>query len=124
MSFSRLEFSRADRIRKAIMKEVSDILRRELQDPRLTGTMISVTDVEVSGDLQHAKVFISIFKEDEAERKAALAALEELTPKVRHLIGQRIRMRFTPSIKFLMDDSLERGARITDILNKIRDGEA
>lgn len=121
MSQSRLEFSRNDRIRKAIMKEVGEILQREIQDPQLQDVLISVTDVDVSGDLQHAKVFVSIFKPTVEEQQATLKVLEEHTSKVRYLVGQRIRMRLTPSIKFVLDTSLERGMKVTELLNKIRD---
>ena len=123
MSQSRLEFSRNDRVRKALIKEISEILRREIQEPKFQDVLISVTDIDVSGDLQHAKVFVSIFKPTIEEQKELLKVLEEYTPKVRHLVGQRIRLRMTPSIKFLLDNSLERGSKITELLNKIRDEE-
>lgn len=120
MGQSRLEFSRADRVRKTIMREVSDILLRDIQDPRLPRELVSVIDVDVSGDLQHAKIFISVFGDAE-QQKLSMDALEEVTPKVRHEIGKRVRLRFTPSIRFILDDSLERGTRVTALLNKIRE---
>lgn len=123
MSRSRLDFTRVDKVRKAIMREVSDVLRKEIHDPRLQNGIVSVTDVDVSGDLQHAKVFVSVFGDDEV-KQAAMAALEENTSKVRYQIGQRVRLRLTPTIVFLADDSLERGAKVTELLNKIRDGQA
>ena len=118
MGQNRFEFTRADRIRKAMMREVSDILLRQIQDPRLPHALVSVTDAHVSGDLQHSKVFVSIFG-DADTKKLAMTALDDLTPRIRHEVGQRIRLRFTPTIKFILDDSLERGTRVTALLNQI-----
>lgn len=120
---SRFDFSRQDKVRKAIMREVSDVLHRLLQqNPDFTDPIVSITDVEVSGDLQHAKIFLSIFGDPELQ-KSIMAYVQEITPKVRYELGQRVRLRLTPEILFRMDDSIERGTRVTDILNQLRDGE-
>ena len=105
------------------MREVSDVLHRLLQqNPDFTDPIVSITDVEVSGDLQHAKIFLSIFGDAELQ-KSIMAYVQEITPKVRYELGQRVRLRLTPEILFRMDDSIERGTRVTDILNQLRDGE-
>jgi ribosome-binding factor A len=119
---NRFEFSRADRVRKALMREVSDIIRRQVKDPRLTNEVISITDVEVSGDLRHAKLFVSIFGSPEKQQEI-MDILAEWTPQVRSEIGKRIRLHHTPEIQFLMDISLERGSRVTSLLDQISRGE-
>lgn len=112
---------RNERVRKAIMREISDILLREIKDPRITG-IVSITDVEVSHDNSSAKVFFSVFG-DEKVKKNTKEALEHNTPRIRHEIGKRIRLRVTPELHFIEDNSLERGAEITKLIDKISRGE-
>ncbi len=118
----RLEFSRVDRVRKALMREVSDIIRREIKDPRLSEELVSVTDVEVSGDLRHAKIFVSIFAAPDVQEDV-MEILHEWTRQVRSEVGKRVRLHHTPEILFCLDESLERGSRITQLLDKINRGE-
>lgn len=119
---NRQEFNRGDRIRKAVIREFSDILAREVKDPRLVGILISVTDVEVSGDLRHARVFVSVMSDEDTQNEV-MEILEEQTPKIRSELGQRIRLRYTLELDIRLDTSLERGTRVTQLLNKIGRGE-
>jgi ribosome-binding factor A len=119
---NRNEFNRTDRIRKAIMREFSDILANEIKEPVLVNQLISVTDVEVSGDMRHAKVFVSIMG-DETLQDNIMEVLLAHRPKIRSLLGQRIQLRYTPEIDIKLDNSLERGSRITQLLNQISQGE-
>ena len=119
---NRNEFSRSDRVRKAIIREFSDILSHEIKDPILVNQLISVTDVEVSADMRHAKVFVSIMGEEELQKEIMQVLLEN-RPKIRYALGQRIRLRHTPEIGVYLDNSLERGTRITQLLNQISRGE-
>ncbi len=119
---NRFEFSRSDRVRKALMREVSDIIRREVKDPRLANEVISITDVEVSGDLRHAKLFVSIFGSEDVQSEI-MEILKEWTPQVRSEVGKRIRLHHTPEIQFYLDNSLERGSRVTQLLDQISRGE-
>lgn len=80
--------------------------------------MVSVTDVDVSGDLQHAKIFVSIYGTPEAKAET-MVGLKAATGFVRSELGQRIRLRRTPEIVFLEDNSLERGDRILSLLNRL-----
>lgn len=114
-------FSRIDRIRKALIKEVSDIIQRHVKDPRISG-IISVTDIELSSDYKYAKIYISVYGSEE-QKKQTLEAIQESTSYIRGEIGKRIRLRHTPEIEFKPDDSLERGSRITDLIDKISRGE-
>jgi ribosome-binding factor A len=119
---NRPEFNRTDRIRKAVIREFSDILSRTVKEPRLADLLISVTDVEISGDLRHARIFVSIMADEETQQDV-MDILHENAPKIRSELGQRIRLRYTPEVDIRLDTSLERGARVTQLLNKIGRGE-
>ncbi|MBQ8476547.1 30S ribosome-binding factor RbfA [bacterium] len=112
---------RNERVRKALMREISDIIFKEIKDPGICG-MVSVTDVEVSGDNSAARVFYSVYGSDEVKKKT-ISALERHVGQIRHEVGKRIRLRKTPTLLFIPDDSLEKGARMTELINKIERGE-
>ncbi len=119
----RQEFSRVDRVRKAIQRELGDILRTEMKDPRLEDLVISVTEVELTPDLSVAKAYLSIFLDDEDERMEVMTILMSHQAKARKALGQRIRLRHVPEVHFKFDDSLERGVRMSQLLDKIAKGE-
>ena len=112
---------RNERVRKTLMKEISDILLREIKDPKISG-LVSITDIEVSHDNSYAKVFYSILSSED-KKQDIINAIEKNTSKIRYEVGKRIRLRLTPELKFILDESLERGARITDLIDKISKGE-
>jgi len=114
-------FSRGERIRKALIKEISDIIQRQVKDPRISG-IVSVTDVDLSADYGYAKVYISIYGTDE-QKENTMEAIEDSTPYIRKEVGRRIRLRHVPELEFRKDDSLERGSRITSLIDKISKGE-
>lgn len=103
------------------MREISDVLRTEIKNPKISG-IVSITDVDVSSDNSAARVFYSVFGDQKAKEDTKLA-LEKETPHIRHAIGKRIRLRHTPSLLFILDESLERGAKITELIDKISRGE-
>lgn len=113
---------RAQKVRKALMREVSDIIAKEVKEPELANHVISVTDVEVTTDLRYAKIFISIMG-NEDKRDDVMEILSNATPRIRSEIGRRIRLRYTPEITLKFDDSLERGTRLTHLLEQISRGE-
>lgn len=110
---------RNERVRKELMREISDILRKEIRG--LAG-VVSITDVEVSHDNSFAKVFYSVFGSEE-QKKKSIATINASVSKIRYEVGRRIRLRLTPELRFIPDDSIERGSRVTEILNKISRGE-
>ncbi|MDX2084237.1 MAG: 30S ribosome-binding factor RbfA [Candidatus Melainabacteria bacterium] len=120
---SQSEFSRVDRVRKAILKEMGDILAREIKDPRLESYVISVTEVVLTNDLRHAKVYVSILHDDPDQRNLLMTILMEYQSKIRSAIGRRIRLRYTPEVELALDTSLERGMRVSQLLEKISRGE-
>lgn len=114
---------RTDRIEEEIKKIVSVIIDRELKDPRLDG-LISVTKVTVSKDLKYCKIFVSMLGTKDVP--AAMQALESGAGYVRREVGSKVRMHSTPEIKFELDDSMEYGAHIQNIINGLdikHDGE-
>ena len=112
---------RNERVRKTLMKEIADIIQKELRDSRING-VISITDVEMSHDNSFAKVYYSVLA-GEQDKANTIKAITENTSKVRYEVGKRIRLRVTPELRFIPDDSLERGAHVTDLINKISRGE-
>ncbi|MBK4729237.1 30S ribosome-binding factor RbfA [Oxynema sp. CENA135] len=109
---------RVSRVASLIKREVSQMLLNDIKDDRVGAGMVSVTDVDVSGDLQHAKIFVSIYGTDEA-RAATMAGLKSATGFVRTELGHRVRLRRTPEVVFLEDRSIERGTRILSLLNQL-----
>lgn len=111
---------RATRVGEQMKKELSDIIGRKLKDPRIG--FVTVTDVRVTGDLQQAKVYISVLGDDE-QRENTLKALEQAKGFIRSEIGQRIRLRKTPEILFEIDETMEYGSRIERLIREISDGD-
>lgn len=109
---------RVSRIAALIKKEVSQILLHDIKDDRVGSGMVSITDVEVSGDLQHAKIFVSIYG-SEAARQETMEGLRSAKGYVRSYLGQRVRLRRTPEIVFIHDRSLERGDQILSLINQV-----
>lgn len=108
---------RPSRVAEEIKKEVSTIISREIKDPRVG--FITVTGVEVSNDLRYAKIFVSVLGGKE-EEELTLAALNRAKGLVRSEIGKRIRLRFAPEITFVIDQSLDRGDRIRELLSQVK----
>ncbi|MFD1674663.1 30S ribosome-binding factor RbfA [Alicyclobacillus fodiniaquatilis] len=108
---------RVQKVAEQMKKEIADILRTSLKDPRVG--FATVTHVEVSGDLQHAKVFVSILGSGE-EKEASLAALTKASGFIRGEVARRLHMRVAPELLFRLDDSGDYSARIEDVLRTIR----
>ncbi len=100
-------------VNELLKQEIGRILLQEMQDPRLNG--ISITEVRTSKDLQHARVFATCLGSPE-ERRDAAEALNRGAGHVRRLLGQRIRLKYTPELNFVLDDSYDRANRILEIL--------
>ncbi|AFZ59498.1 30S ribosome-binding factor RbfA [Anabaena cylindrica FACHB-243] len=110
---------RVSRVAELIKREVSQMLLNGIKDDRVGTGMVSVTDVDVSGDLQHAKIFVSIYGTEEAKAET-MAGLKSATGYVRSELGARVRLRRTPEVIFVEDDSLERGTKLLSLLNQLR----
>jgi ribosome-binding factor A len=113
--------NRPERVAQLMRREIAEVLMRRLRDPRVTG-MVSVTDVEVTHDLSSARIFVSIMP-DGPERKRALDALQSAAGYIRHELAPRLGLREVPELRFVLDTSIERGARVDELLRRIELGE-
>ena len=112
---------RTDRVAEAIREEVATFLHEDAKDPRIVG-LVTVTGVELTSDLRHAKIFVSILGSD-AERAATLEGLESLAGHLRSHLGRVLRLRSAPELAFRMDESVARAARIETLLAQIKDAQ-
>ncbi|GHH96565.1 30S ribosome-binding factor RbfA [Neobacillus kokaensis] len=107
---------RPNRVGEQMKKELTDIIGRKIKDPRIG--FVTVTDVQVTGDLQQAKVFISVLGDDE-QKENTLKGLAKAKGFIRSEIGHRIRLRKTPEIIFEFDESIDYGNRIETLLHQL-----
>ena len=110
---------RVARVAELIKREISQLLTVGIKDDRVGAGMVSITDVELSRDLQHAKVFVSIYG-DEAAQAETLEGLQAATRFVRREISQRLNLRRSPVVVFQQDPSLERGTRVLSLINQLQ----
>lgn len=110
---------RVSRVAELIKREVSQMLLHGIKDDRVGSGMVSVTNVDVSGDLQHAKIYVSIYGTQEAQAET-MAGLKSATRYVRSELGARMRLRRTPEVLFVEDHSIERGNKVLSLLNKLQ----
>lgn len=108
--------TRVQKVSRLLKEELSRIIREEINDPRLG--FISITDVELTPDLKAATIFISAYGTEE-ERTASMTVLDRASSFLRGELSRQIDMRYTPELHFQLDTSLERGARIFDLLHQI-----
>ena len=112
---------RADRVAEAIREEVATFLRNDAKDPRIS-PLTTVTGCEVTRDLRHAKVFVSVMGTDK-ERADTFEGLASVAGHLRSHVGRALRLRLAPEITFKPDESVARASRIEDLLAQIKDGK-
>ena len=110
---------RTKRVDELLREEIGAIIAREIADPRIG--FVTITDVETTPDLRHAKVWVSVIG-SASERAAALTSLTHAMPFIRHELGGRLRIRRIPELHVRADDTLERGSRILHLLNELEAG--
>ena len=110
---------RADRVAEAIRMEVATFLSEGAKDPRLVG-LVTITAVEVTRDLRHARLFISVMGSD-SERAATLEALDSMKGHLRTRLSKSMSLRVAPDISFKLDESVARAARIESLLAQVRE---
>jgi len=108
---------RTERINSIIQQEISDLLRKQINDPRLT-TFISITKVSTSPDLKHAKVFISTLG-DKVNKDEILQGFTAASGFLRRQLANSLELKHTPELSFHLDDSIERGAQVLNIIDKV-----
>ena len=106
------EFSRAERVAGQMRRELAQLIQREVEDPKVG--FVSVSDVEVSRDLAHAKVFVTVF--DPQQAKESIRALQHAAGFLRRRLGQEMRMRNIPELHFHHDASVETGRRMDELI--------
>ncbi|KGQ30635.1 ribosome-binding factor A [Gallibacterium genomosp. 2] len=112
------EFSRAQRVAQEIKKEIAVILQREVKDPRIG--MVTVSDVEVSKDLAYAKIFVTfLFDEDEQQIEQGMEGLHNASPYIRSLLGKAMRLRIVPELRFVYDNSLVEGMKMSNLVTEV-----
>lgn len=111
---------RVQKVSEQMKKEIADILRMSLKDPRVG--FATVTRVDVSGDLQHAKVYVSVLGQPD-KKDESIAALSKASGFIRGEVARRLHMRVAPELSFRLDDSGEYSARIEEVLKTIRPSE-
>lgn len=112
---------RVGRVRQEILREVNDILLREVKDPRVDG--VTITDVELTGDLQQASIFYSTLSNHPDERDKTQQGLDASTPLIRKILGGRLQIYKTPELSFERDASIDYGNRIEDLLNQLKEDQ-
>jgi len=108
------EFPRARRVEEQLKRLLAELVRREVKDPRVG--LITITSAEVSKDLTHANIYFTPFA-GVGDAKAALEALRHAAGFLRHQVRSQMRLRVAPELVFHIDDSIERGARLTTLIH-------
>jgi ribosome-binding factor A len=111
---------RVERVASLIRREVSELLIGGIKDERVSQGMVSVTTVEVAGDLQHCKIFVSVFGSEE-DRSQAMEGLRSASTFVKGELGRRLKMRRTPEVVFVLDRGIERGTSVLGLLNRLEE---
>lgn len=108
------EYPRSQRVGDQLQRELAQLIQREVKDPRVH--MVSVTAVDVSKDLAHARVYITSLKDEQHD--AAVEALNHAAGFLRHELGKALRMRSIPALKFYYDKTVEHGMHMNDLINE------
>jgi ribosome-binding factor A len=103
------------RVQDLMREEISSIIQRDVKDPGIG--FVTILEIKMSDDLRRAKVFCSIYGDDETKEKT-IAALKRSRGYIRHLLGQRVKLRYTPEITFLLDNTFDTVAKIEEIMKK------
>ncbi|MSQ11896.1 MAG: 30S ribosome-binding factor RbfA [Dehalococcoidia bacterium] len=108
---------RVDRINSLLRQQLSELVQLELKDPRLSA-LVTITRVQISSDLQTAKVFVSVLG-DQEERDDVLKVMTSARGFLRHALRDRLDLRFVPDLLFISDTSIEEGTRVLDLMNRV-----
>jgi ribosome-binding factor A len=108
--------NRQKRLGELLKQEISDLVLREIKDPRIG--FVSITSVDLSADLRHAKILVSVLG-SESERKSSLAGLRSAVGFIKRELGRRLRLKYLPDISIVYDNSIEEGNRIVSLIDSI-----
>ena len=113
---------RSERTSKLIQREISGLLEREVNDPRLS-KLISVTEVTLSPDLKYAKIFVSTLGSEINNKEEMLEAFNDASGFLRKELASHLKLKYTPQLSFHYDDSIERGARLLKLMGELTSTE-
>lgn len=114
------EFSRSRRVAQQLQQEIARILQREVKDPRVG--MVTVSSIDLSRDLSYAKVYVTFFNidNDEERIKDGIAALDTASGYIRSLVGSSMKLRIVPELRFIYDNTLVEGMRLSSLVTEVR----
>lgn len=112
-----MNYERIDRISEEVRREVNNIIRNDVNDPRIKGT-VSITRAEVTRDLRYGKIFVSILEDENA--KGVMAALKSAAGFIRRELGHRIIIRYVPELQFVRDENIAYGIHIASVLKDVQ----
>ena len=110
------QYTRIDRLNEEVRREVDRVIREEVNDPRVTGTF-SITHVDVTRDLRYAKVYVSVLEPE--LRVPLVAALKGAAGFIRHEMGRRVQLHYTPELLFELDTNIEYGAHMASLIDSV-----
>lgn len=110
------EFSRTRRVEEQLRRDLAELIRHEIKEPGLG--MISIAEIRVSPDLNHAQVYVSILQDDEDIIEYSLETLQAYAGKLRHLLGKRMHIRRVPELVFIYDDLIQRGTALGHVIEE------
>lgn len=117
-----MSYKRSDRVADSVQREIADLLLRRVKDPRAAG--VTVTAVEMTADLQHARVFYCVMGNPaDAEKQSAAAGLAKATGFIRQELGKRLHLRYLPQLTFHYDTSFDYGDKIERLLKELQQDE-
>ena len=108
---------RQQRLNEQFREEISDLLLKQINDPRLKG-IISITEVSISPDMKHASVFISVLG-DKEQKSSALQGMTAASGFIRRELGHRLDIRYIPELEFQLDETIEQAAHILDLIKQV-----
>jgi ribosome-binding factor A len=114
---------RQERVNELLREQISEVVSQDLKDPRMGSGLVTITEVDVSPDLRNATVFVSHLG-DESERPGLLRALQSASHFIQNELLRRLDMRRVPELRFRFDPSLERGARLADLISTVSEPDA
>lgn len=113
---------RKERLDKTLMKEISEVIMTEIKDPRLL-SMVTVLEADISKDLKHIKVVVSIYGDDEKNNRKTFAALQNASGFIGSIVGKNRRFRYTPEIRFELTDTLSKTVEFSNRIKELADDD-
>ena len=118
-----MKYSRTERLNSEIRKDVYDIIKNKLNNPLIT-EMFTVSEADVSPDLKHAKIYLSVFSSDEQKKEQTFKAIVDSAKEIRKILGEELRTRTVPELRFIKDGAYEYGDKIDNIIAKFTYSES